>query len=71
MQNIPSNSTTLKEELAKIRARNIERRAQREAEARATAAAEHAEAEKKTSSSWWQWCEYHVSINYTQSTHAF
>ncbi|TBU32289.1 hypothetical protein BD311DRAFT_610472, partial [Dichomitus squalens] len=30
--NIPTDSTTLKEELAKIRARNMERRAQREAE---------------------------------------
>ncbi|EIW60589.1 uncharacterized protein TRAVEDRAFT_107934, partial [Trametes versicolor FP-101664 SS1] len=30
--NIPSDSTTLKEELAKIRARNFERKAQREAE---------------------------------------
>lgn len=32
LQNIPSDSTTLKEELAKIRARNFERKAQREAE---------------------------------------
>ncbi|KAH9854004.1 hypothetical protein C2E23DRAFT_884120 [Lenzites betulinus] len=30
--NIPTDSTTLKEELAKIRARNLERKAQREAE---------------------------------------
>ncbi|OJT14119.1 hypothetical protein TRAPUB_9230 [Trametes pubescens] len=30
--NIPSDSTTLKEELAKIRARNYERKMQREAE---------------------------------------
>ncbi|KAI0646839.1 hypothetical protein C8Q79DRAFT_1009003 [Trametes meyenii] len=35
--NIPSDSTTLKEELAKIRARNLERKAQREAEAAAAA----------------------------------
>ncbi len=32
LQNIPSDSTTLKEELAKIRARNYERKMQREAE---------------------------------------
>ncbi|KAI1790803.1 hypothetical protein LXA43DRAFT_1095216 [Ganoderma leucocontextum] len=55
--NIPSDPTTLKEELAKIRARNMERKAQREAEARAAAAAELAEVEKKSSSSWWSWCE--------------
>ncbi|KAJ8454429.1 hypothetical protein ONZ51_g13029 [Trametes cubensis] len=37
--NLPTDSTTLKEELAKIRARNLERKAQREAEAAAAAAA--------------------------------
>ena len=57
MQNIPSDSTTLKEELAKIRARNMERRAQREADARVAAVAEQARMEKKSSSSGWPWCE--------------
>ncbi|KAI0781165.1 hypothetical protein BD413DRAFT_22640 [Trametes elegans] len=35
--NIPTDSTTLREELAKIKARNLERKAQREAEAAAAA----------------------------------
>ena len=52
----------MKEELAKIKARNMERRAQKEAEARAAVAAERAEAERKSSRSWWPWCEYHVRI---------
>ncbi|OSD02845.1 hypothetical protein PYCCODRAFT_1467529 [Trametes coccinea BRFM310] len=34
---LPTDSTTLKEELAKIRARNLERKAQREAELAAAA----------------------------------
>ncbi len=58
-QNIPNDPTTLKEELAKIKARNMERKAQREAEARAAHLAQQAAQEQKsTGRSWWPWGEY-------------
>ncbi|KAI0721542.1 hypothetical protein C8T65DRAFT_735070 [Cerioporus squamosus] len=54
--NIPTDSTTLKEELAKIKARNMERKAQREAEARAAHLAQQAAEEQKSAGrSWWPW----------------
>ena len=57
-QSLPTDSTTLKEELAKIKARNMERKAQREAVARSEALARQAEEEKQTTKrSWWPWCE--------------
>lgn len=57
-QDIPTDSTTLKEELAKIKARNMERKAQREAEARAAHLAQQAAEEQKSAGrSWWPWGE--------------
>ena len=66
---LSSNVATVKEELAKIKARNLERKVQREAEARAAAAAQQAEAEQKSRRGWWPWgeCRHSSSVGWLGS----